>query len=118
MFMPDYSPWGDIQHADELYTGVHFVSTASHGGVMMLRQIVENLLDKQVQDYGFWFGNYLCFEEDCDAPIAIRELMDKGLYTAPTNEFYKPGEYEDCINRSLQCWHPDYWLYRNQKIGA
>lgn len=39
MFTPDFSPWGAIQHDDELYTGVHTVSTASHGGIMILREI-------------------------------------------------------------------------------
>lgn len=115
MFTPDFSPWGAIQHDDELYTGVHMVSTASHGGIMILREIANKLLAKWVQDYGFWYCNYLCFEEDCDAPIAIRELLDKGLCTAPVNEYYKPGEYEDCINRSLQTWHPEYWEKRSIK---
>lgn len=118
MFAPDYSPWGDIQYDDELYTGVHMVSTASHGGIMILREIVANLLDKDVQEYGFWFGGYLCFEEDCDAPIAIRELLDAGLYTAPVNDYFKPGEYEDCVNRSLQTWHPEYWNKRSYRHGV
>lgn len=57
-------------------------------------------------------GNYYCFEEDCDAPVAIRELLDKGLYTAPVNDYFKPGEYEKAIDRSLQEYHPDYWQAR------
>lgn len=116
MFAPDFSPWGAIQHSEELYTGVHMVSTASHGGIMILREIAHKLLDNHVRDYGFWYCNYLCFEEDCDAPIPIRELLDKGLITAPVNEYYKPGEYEDCIDRSLQCWHPEYWNIRCKRI--
>ena len=116
MFAPDFSPWGAIQYSEELYTGVHMVSTASHGGIMILREIANTLLTRQVQKYGSWYCNYLCFEEDCDAPILIRELLDKGLMTAPVNEYYKPGEYEDCIDRSLQCWHPEYWNLRCKRI--
>ena len=28
-------------------------------------------------------GGYLCFEEDCDAQVALRELMDKKMIQAP-----------------------------------
>ena len=63
MFAPDFSPWGTIQHSEELYTGVHMVSTASHGGIMILREIAHKLLAKRVQEYGFWYCNYLCFED-------------------------------------------------------
>ena len=30
-------------------------------------------------------GAWLCYEEDCDGPVALRELMDKKLYQAPVN---------------------------------
>ena len=116
MFMPDYSPWGDIQHADELYTGVHFVSTASHGGVMMLRQIVENLLDKQVQDYGFWFGNYLCFEEDADENIVLRELLDQNLWQIP-DRIKDRAAFEANIDLNIQTYHPDYWQAREKRMA-
>ena len=39
-------------------------------------------------------------------------LLDKGLYTAPVNDYFKPGEYERVINSSLQEYHPDYWKDR------
>ena len=74
MFAPDFSPWGAIQHSEELYTGVHMVSTASHGGIMILREIAGKLLTPQVQKYGSWHCNYLCFEEDCDThPRTVRQ---------------------------------------------
>ena len=44
--------------------------------------------------------------------LGIRELLDKGLYTAPVNDYFRPGEYEKAIDRSLQDYHPDYWQAR------
>lgn len=79
---PPYSPWGEIQHCEELCPGVYQVSTASHGGVMAKLSVASKLFSMAVRQYSFVEGGYLCFEEDCEAPVAIRELMDKGLYQA------------------------------------
>ena len=36
-------------------------------------------------------------------------LMDRGLYTAPVNEYFGPGEYSKCIDDTIRVCHPDYW---------
>lgn len=112
MFPPEYSPWGEVQHQEELCSGVFSVSTASHGGIMVHRSVAKAVLSPAARKHCFRDGSYYCFEEDCDAPVAIRELLDKGLYTAPVNDYFKPGEYERVINRSLQEYHLDYWKDR------
>lgn len=112
MFPPEYSPWGEVQHQEELYSGVFSVSTASHGGIMVHRSVAKAVLSPAARKHCFRDGSYYCFEEDCDAPVAIRELLDKGLYTVPVNDYFKQGEYERVINRSLQEYHPDYWKDR------
>ena len=112
MFPPEYSPWGEVQHQEELCSGVFSVSTASHGGIMVHRSVAKAVLSPATRKHCFRDGSDYCFEEDCDAPVAIRELLDKGLYTAPVNDYFKPGEYERVINRSLQEYHPDYWKDR------
>ena len=112
MFPPEYSPWGEVQHQEELCSGVFSVSTASHGGIMVHRSVAKAVLSPAARKHCFRDGSYYCFEEDCDAPVAIRELLDKGLYTAPVNDYFKPGEYERVINRSLQEYHSDYWKAR------
>ena len=61
-------------------------------------------------------GAWLCYEEDCDGPVALRELMDKKLYQAPVNQYFRPDEYEAVINRSLQTYHPEYWQAREQDL--
>ena len=113
---PPYSPWGEIQHCEELCPGVYQVSTASHGGVMAKLSVASKLFSMAVRQYSFVEGGYLCFEEDCEAPVAIRELMEKGLYKAPVNQYYSPGEYETAIDRSIQRYQPEYWAYRERKL--
>ena len=113
---PPYSPWGEIQHCEELCPGVYQVSTASHGGVMAKLSVASKLFSTTVRQYSFVEGGYLYFEEDCEAPVAIRELMDKGLCKAPVNQYYSPGEYETAIDRSIQRYQPEYWAYRERKL--
>lgn len=89
-YEPAYSPWGLIQTRKTLCPGFFDVSTASHGGIMVAREFVAGNLSPAAQRYGFWEGGYLCFEEDCDAQIVLRELMDRGLYTAPVKNTSAP----------------------------
>ena len=42
--------------------------------------------------------------------------MDKGLYTAPVNDYFKPGEYETVIDSSLQTFRQDYWQAREKAL--
>ena len=115
--VPSYSPWGEVQNYDQLCPGVYCVSTAGHGGVMVHGSIAREVLSPAARKHCFRNGGYYCFEEDCDAPVAIRELMDKGLYTAPVNDYFKPGEYEAVINSSLQTYRPDYWQAREKMMN-
>lgn len=113
---PDDSPWGEIQTRETLCPGAYSVSTAGHGGVMVRRELGEKEFRKEEKECGFMEGAWLCYEEDCDGPVALRELMDKKLYQAPVNQYFRPGEYEAVINRSLQTYHPEYWQAREKDI--
>lgn len=115
--VPLYSPWGEVQNYDQLCPGVYCVSTAGHGGVVVHGSIAREVLSPAARKHCFRDGGYCCFEEDCDAPVAIRELMDKGLYAAPVNDYFKPGEYEAVINSSLQTYRPDYWQAREKALN-
>ena len=103
---PSYSPWGNIQECETLCPGVYSVSTPGHGGVMVRRELAEKVFRKEAMGCGFVEGGYLCFEEDCDAQVALRELMDKKMIQAPVNERFSPGAYEAVINSSVQIHHP------------
>ena len=108
MVEPMYSPWGTVDHCKMLCYGAFEVQTARHGGVMILHELADEYLSKEAQAVGFVEGRYLCFEEDCDSPVAIRELLDKGLMKAPVNQYYKEGEYSATIDDVIAAWHTDY----------
>ena len=91
---PLFSPWGEIQHCKVLYPHVYSVDTASHGGIMVNARIASSIFSRDALQCAFREGGYYCFEEDCAATVAIRELMDRNLFTAPVNEYWKPGQYE------------------------
>ena len=114
---PQDSPWGEIQTRETLCPGAYSVSTAGHGGVMVRRELAEKVFRKEALNCGFTEGAYLCFEEDCDEPVALRELMDKGMYQAPVNERFAPGAYEAVINDSLQTFHAAYWQAREKTLA-
>ena len=115
---PSDSPWGVVVRCDTLCTGVYRVSTASHGGIMVRLDAAEQFLTAEARAVGFREGGYLHFEEDCDAPVALRELLDRGLISPRTDRYFPPGAYEACIDRSLQRWHPDYWQARQAHRSA
>lgn len=109
---PLYSPWGEIQHCKVLYPHVFSVDTASHGGIMVNARVATSIFSQEALQCAFREGGYYCFEEDCAATVAIRELMDRNLFTAPVNDYWKPGQYEKCINDSVQRYYPVYWTAR------
>lgn len=110
--IPRYSPWGTVDHCDILCAGMFSVSTPSHGGIMADPATAMRVFSGKALEYCFREGGYVCFEEDCAAAVALRELMDRGLYQAPVNEYWKPGEYSAVIDSSIQRWYPDYWEAR------
>ena len=108
-YEPSHSPWGEVQSYTLIAKGIFDINTATHGGVLILREYAEHLLTEEARKCGFEYGRYLCFEEDCAAPVVKRELLDKGILEAPVNEFFKEGEYSEVINGSIKRWNPEYW---------
>lgn len=96
---PSDSPWGLVVRCDTLFPGVYSVSTAGHGGIMVQIDATRQLLSPEAQAVGFQAGGYLNFEEDCDAPVVLRELMDSGIIAPRTDNYFRPGEYEACMEK-------------------
>lgn len=115
---PSDSPWGLVVRYDTLCPGVYSVSTAGHGGIMVQIDAARRLLSPEAQTVGFQAGGYLNFEEDCDAPVVLRELMDSGIIAPRTDNYFRPGEYEACIDQSLQHWNPAYWQARQERLSV
>ena len=89
--------------------GIFSVSTASHGGIMVYSELSPLFLPT-AWNCGFSFSGWRCFEEDSDAPIVIRELLDRGILCAPHG--MSRAEYEHTIDQSIQHHHPKYWNAR------
>ncbi len=113
---PEKTPWGETQSCHELNKGIFRVSTASHGGIMIRSDIADKILSPEARKIGFREKGFHCYEEDCDACVPERELLDKGIMQVP--DYYTDGaeKYNEIINEELQEWHTDYWDKREQAI--
>lgn len=115
--MPTYSPWGTVQECTEIAHGAFEVSTAGHGGIIIADDLAEHILSDKAREIGFVEDGWHCFEEDADAQIPLREMLDKGImdkekYFAEkyNSTFEEKGEwFNKVINDSISAFHPDYW---------
>ena len=112
-----FSPWGMVQTSYTLCDGVYAVSTASHGGILVHRS-AEHLLSQEAQYLGTRYGVYLCYEEDCKAPIVIRELLDSGKIIVPINDRLTDEEFNNEVNENIQRWNPEYWEAYEKRMAA
>ena len=109
---PTFSPWGEVQTCDTLCPGVFLVSTASHGGTLVSHE-VSAMLSPAARKCGFKQGGYLCFEEDSQEAVVLRELLDKKLWSIP-GRIKDKAAFEENINNSLREYNPDYWRARSR----
>lgn len=107
---PEQSPWGEIQTCDTLCPGAFLVSTSSHGGTMIAKDMAA-ALSPAAQKCAFKQGGYLCFEEDSQESVALRELLDKKLWAVP-DRIKDKAAFEENINKSIKEYNPDYWRAR------
>ena len=107
---PKTSPWGDVQTCDMLCPGVFLVNTASHGGTMVAKDMAA-MLSTAARKCGFRQGDFLCFEEDCQENVVLRELLDKKLWNIPDRVRDKAA-FEENINKSIREDNPEYWRAR------
>lgn len=110
---PEDSPWGDVQSSSELCSGMFLVSTASHGGIMVSKEVAATL-SLAARKCGFKEDGYLCFEEDCAACVVLRELLDRTPSVVP-NYIKDVPAYEESIDDSIQRYYPDYWKSRARR---
>lgn len=73
---PENSPWGKVQTCDVLCPGVFLVSTASHGGMLVSKEI-SAMLSPAARKCGFRQGGYLCFEEDSQESVVLGSFWIK-----------------------------------------
>jgi len=110
---PNKSPWGDIDWCETLCPGVFMVATPSHGGIMVSKDMTA-VLSPAARKCGLRANNHLCFEEDGDEHIVLRELLDKKLWDIPAR-IKDRAAFEENINDAVRRYHPEYW--RTRRVG-
>ena len=74
------SPWGTVQDSEQIAEGIVFVSTASHGGIWVARELLPRI-SEEMKDYAeYWSGSSQWFEEDCAAQCVVVSFPE---YFAP-----------------------------------
>jgi len=111
---PAESPWSRVQQCDTLYPGVFMVSTAGHGGIMVSKEMTA-ILSPAARKCGEKYNGYLCFEEDCQENVVLRELLDKKIWAIP-DRIKDKAAFEENINKSLRQYNPDYWRVRQSGL--
>lgn len=104
---PVGSPWGHVQVCEVLCPGVFLVSTASHGGIMVAKERTA-ILSPAARKCGDAHGGFLCFEEDCQDKVVLRELLDKKLWSIPDHISDKEA-FEEYVDASIRQYNPQYW---------
>lgn len=90
-----YTPWGESQTIEIIAPGVRWVTTASHGGLMIAVNIAARDLTVsalQVAHPGVC-GPYIYFEEDCSYAVAFFEHPEwkRTLERLALDSWHKPG---------------------------
>lgn len=99
------TPWGMSDYRIQYARGFWEVKTPNHGGFMVSKGFAEKNLSKAAIKRGMEFGNYLCFEEDCDYAIIVFELMQywDQIFTEDN-----PQKIYNQTLKSLSRWNSDY----------
>ena len=109
---PGTSPWGEVQSCEVLCPGrVFWVSTASHGGTMVCKRGGPPSSLRRRKKCGFKDKGYICYEEDAQESVVLRELLDKKLWNIP-DRIKDKGQFEEKLNQSIRQYHPEYWRAR------
>ena len=115
---PSLSPWGKIQNYKTYYPSVYGVITEGHGGIMVSEKTADELLSPAALKCGFKERGFICFEEDCQASVVIREMLDKNLLKIPAHFTEGKEKYNETINASLIRWNPEYWEETGNTLPA
>jgi hypothetical protein len=96
------TPWGRTTSKQELATGVFWVETSEHGGLLINASQAQSLLSERARTIGKPWESFLAFEQEHDMLVVF--------YEHP--EFY-PWIEEDLTEKlaadGLYLFHPDYF---------
>ena len=95
-----FTPWGNSDSEKRYERGLTWVGTPSHGGFLVGKAYAQKHLTPAAVAEGKPFGQYIAYEEDCDAAIILYELP-------ATREGFSNVTDSDLL-LSLSRWHPEY----------
>lgn len=104
------SYWGPVQTSFEVCRGLRLVTTAGHGGWMVSKGLAHRILKLETIMAGSKFGDYLCFEEDCQWAILEKDLRINypGLLDGFTKWTGYEGEMMEVIESTLKHYYPQF----------
>ncbi len=79
---PSSSPWGQVQHSEQIISGIWAVSTSTHGGIWLSPDRLAELTNILGYSYSTFCGSTCWFEEDCDWCIPAIAFQFHGSYEA------------------------------------
>ena len=82
-----------------------------------LMPLAISIAQKMAKRCGFQRGGYLCFEEDTQEEVVLRELLDKKLWQIP-ERIKDKAAFEENINLSIRRYNPEYWRARQSGLEA
>lgn len=106
---PKSSPWGEVQSCETLCPGcfgIYRQPRRNDGGKRGSRRSLPG-----GEKCGFKDKGYICYEEDAQESVVLRELLDKKLWKIP-DRIKDKGQFEEKLNQSIRQYHPEYWRAR------
>jgi hypothetical protein len=109
-----YSPWGEIQESYKIAPGVQWVTTASHGGLMVSEAKARKELSAAAYKLGDKYQGWLCYEEDAQFVIPFYENpeWESSLVSKAGGKVTTPVAKESAINS----YYPQYFKMLEQGI--
>lgn len=104
------TPWGESQTETIILPGVVDVTTASHGGLMILWSVAAQHLTPEAIELGDSFGGCLAYEEDCLYNVPLYEWRELRQALEKHNGG-KAIDREECRD-SIAHWYPEYFEKR------
>lgn len=71
MLVGKNSPWGVVQDEEIIADGIVYVSTASHGGIWVAKELLGRIQWQMLDYAAYWSGSSQWFEEDCAAQCVV-----------------------------------------------
>lgn len=109
------SPWDAVQECTKLDDGVFWVSTAGHGGLMIDKPTASALLSEPARRHGMDWGNFICYEEDCQCSIVFfdRPAILEAWFMKRCERPATPDDHDKNTD-SVKNWE---WRYYEERTG-